>query len=72
MTEAMEGRNHGNLFYIFQKDKQAHPMPPERAAKILENLKRYQQTILPYGGINNEKENLVCTDSGSADDPDCL
>lgn len=34
MTDAAEGRERLNLYCIFEKDKQAHPMPPEQAQAI--------------------------------------
>jgi hypothetical protein len=40
MNDAVEGRERRNLYYIFEKDKQVHPMPPERAEALRANLRK--------------------------------
>lgn len=40
MTDATEDREQLNLYYIFEKDKQTHPMPPERVEALRANLRR--------------------------------
>lgn len=40
MNDAVEGRERFNLYYIFEKDKQVHPMPPERAETLRANLRK--------------------------------
>jgi hypothetical protein len=40
MNDAAEGRERLNLYYIFEKDKQSHPMPPDRAEALRANLRK--------------------------------
>ena len=40
MNDAVEGRERLNLYYLFEKDKQAHPMPPERVEALRAKLGR--------------------------------
>lgn len=38
-----EQREHRNLYYIFEADRRAHPMPPERAEEMFEKIKKIFQ-----------------------------
>ena len=38
MENTENRREHYNLYYIFEADKQEHPMPPEMVEKIRKNI----------------------------------
>lgn len=38
---------HNNLYYLFQVDQAAHPMDPERASKMLEQLNDFLSANMP-------------------------
>lgn len=39
-------REHNNLYYIFEADKKAHPMPPEKVEEIRKNiLNNFSKTL---------------------------
>ena len=39
-------REHHNLYYIFESDKEAHPMPPEKVEKVRKNiLNNFSKTL---------------------------
>jgi hypothetical protein len=39
MTDAMQGRDRLNLYYIFEIDKAMHPMPQEQVRLLQETLR---------------------------------
>ena len=38
MENSNRPREHHNLYYIFESDKEAHPMPPEKVEKVRKNI----------------------------------
>ena len=38
MESTENHREHYNLYYIFETDKQEHPMPPEKVEEIRKNI----------------------------------
>ena len=38
MENTENRREHYNLYYIFETDKQEHPMPPEKVEEIRKNI----------------------------------
>lgn len=50
MEHGENHREHYNLYHIFEADKVTHPMAPDTANKIRENiLKNFSQNIKPFG-----------------------
>ncbi|MBO5798230.1 MAG: hypothetical protein J6R77_07820 [Clostridia bacterium] len=38
-----ETKQHANLYYIFEADRRAHPMPPEQAKEIFKKIQKIFQ-----------------------------
>jgi len=46
MENSNNPREHHNLYYIFEADKESHPMPPVVVEKIRKNIiKNYSKTL---------------------------
>jgi hypothetical protein len=52
MENAKNRREHYNLYYIFETDKQEHPMPPEKVEEIRKNI--FEKNSKKLKLLNNE------------------
>ena len=52
MENTENRREHYNLYYIFETDKQEHPMPPEKVEEIRKNI--FEKNSKKLKLLNNE------------------
>ena len=52
MENTESRREHYNLYYIFETDKQEHPIPPEKVEEIRKNI--FEKNSKKLKLLNNE------------------